>query len=162
MGFILRRMRNDFIDRGYPYDVVDAVLGVQSHNPYAALRAVKGLTAMTQRNDWREILPAFSRCVRITRDQEKLFEISPDLLVEEGEISLFNAIKEAEDVEREENSVEDFFKVFLPIIPAINRFFDDVLVMSEDQQERNNRLGLLQRIVALGSGAADFSALEGF
>jgi glycyl-tRNA synthetase beta subunit len=37
-----------------------------------------------------------------------------------------------------------------------------VLVMAEDPAVRANRLGLLQRIAALGKGVADFSKLEGF
>jgi glycyl-tRNA synthetase beta subunit len=48
------------------------------------------------------------------------------------------------------------------MIPAINRFFDTVLVIAEDAHLRRNRLGVLQRIAALASGVADFSRLEGF
>jgi glycyl-tRNA synthetase beta subunit len=48
------------------------------------------------------------------------------------------------------------------MIPAVNDFFDEVLVMAEDASLRQNRLALLQRIVALGSGIADMSKLEGF
>jgi glycyl-tRNA synthetase beta subunit len=51
---------------------------------------------------------------------------------------------------------------FLPMMPAINQFFDDVLVMVEDEKVRHNRLGLLQRINSLADGAADMSRLEGF
>jgi glycyl-tRNA synthetase len=48
------------------------------------------------------------------------------------------------------------------MIPAVNKFFDAVLVMAEDERVRANRLGLLQRIAALPQGAADLSLLEGF
>jgi glycyl-tRNA synthetase beta subunit len=51
---------------------------------------------------------------------------------------------------------------FLPMIPAINRFFEAVMVMAEDPTARANRLGLLQRIARLAKGTADFSKLEGF
>lgn len=44
----------------------------------------------------------------------------------------------------------------------MNRFFDEVLVMAEDAQLRNNRLGLLQRIAGLAKGIVDLSYLEGF
>lgn len=44
----------------------------------------------------------------------------------------------------------------------INTFFDEVLVMTEDDELRTNRLALLQRIVALADGVADMSKLEGF
>jgi glycyl-tRNA synthetase beta subunit len=58
--------------------------------------------------------------------------------------------------------VDDFLNAFLPMLPAVNIFFDKVLVMAEDRKLRENRLGLLQRIVGLADGAADMSKLEGF
>jgi glycyl-tRNA synthetase beta subunit len=48
------------------------------------------------------------------------------------------------------------------MIPAVDKFFDEVLVMDEDKTARENRLGLLQRIAALADGVADMSKLEGF
>ncbi|HNB51571.1 MAG TPA: hypothetical protein PK530_06490, partial [Anaerolineales bacterium] len=59
-------------------------------------------------------------------------------------------------------SPDTFLNTFLPMQDAVNRFFDSVLVMAEDQTLRNNRLGLLQRIAALANGVADMSKLEGF
>jgi len=58
--------------------------------------------------------------------------------------------------------VDEFFTRFTPMIPAINRFFDAVLVMAEDPAVRANRLGLLQGIAALARNTADLSLLEGF
>ena len=48
------------------------------------------------------------------------------------------------------------------MIPAIDNFFEDVLVMAEHQNVRDNRLALLQRIANLAEGVADMSKLEGF
>jgi glycyl-tRNA synthetase beta subunit len=48
------------------------------------------------------------------------------------------------------------------MIPAVDRFFDQVLVMAEDETLQHNRLGLLQRIAALAADVADLSRLEGF
>jgi glycyl-tRNA synthetase len=59
-------------------------------------------------------------------------------------------------------SVDDFLNAFLTMIPAINRFFEVVLVMAEDERLRHNRLGLLQRIAAMAEDVADLSRLEGF
>jgi len=58
--------------------------------------------------------------------------------------------------------LDDFLNAFLPMIPDINRFFDDVLVMVEDASIRENRLAILQRIATLAGEAADMSKLEGF
>jgi glycyl-tRNA synthetase beta subunit len=48
------------------------------------------------------------------------------------------------------------------LTPAINRFFDEVLVMADDPALRRNRLALVQAIAKLPSGIADLSRLEGF
>ena len=108
------------------------------------------------------ILPAYSRCVRITRDLDQKFSIQEKLFVEPAEKDLFAALLKAqralagnEDLDRALEQVE-------LMVPVINNFFDSVLVMAEDTAIRQNRLGLLQEIVALLSDKVDLSALEGF
>ncbi|MEZ4767559.1 MAG: DALR anticodon-binding domain-containing protein [Caldilineales bacterium] len=44
----------------------------------------------------------------------------------------------------------------------INTFFDDVLVMAEDETLRRARLSLLQAVASLPDGVADLSKLQGF
>ena len=83
--FIVGRMRSLLVEQeGYHYDVVDAVLAAQSHNPAGVLTAVKELTAWVARPDWSTILPAYGRCVRITRDQKERFSVNPAAFVEAG------------------------------------------------------------------------------
>jgi glycyl-tRNA synthetase beta subunit len=48
------------------------------------------------------------------------------------------------------------------MIPVINQFFDDVLVMHEDRTLRENRLALLQDVWDLSRGIVDVTRLEGF
>jgi len=141
------------------YDVVDAVLAAQSINPAGAVRAVKELQAWVERDDWNEILPAYSRCVRITRDQDKVFEIHPDLFVEEAEKKLYQAV---DAVPASFEDVHTFLNAVVALIPAINEFFDSVLVMAEEESIRENRLGLVQRIASMADGIADLARLEGF
>jgi glycyl-tRNA synthetase len=162
LEFIVGRMRNYLIEQGYRFDVVDAVLAAQRHNPASAMRAVKELSEWVARPDWNEILPAYARCVRITRDQREIFTVRPEALGHAAEKDLYEALLVAEGSYRRPGSVADFFVAFLPMIPVINRFFEEVLVMSEHAGERANRLGLLQRISALPKDAADLSYLEGF
>ena len=108
------------------------------------------------------LFPEYSRCVRITRDQKEQFKVDPKALVEDAEKELFKALEKAEAIKRAPGSVDDFLNAFLPMIPAVKKFFDDVLVMDEDKKLQHNRLGLLQRISALADGVADMSRLEGF
>ena len=58
--------------------------------------------------------------------------------------------------------LEEFFSLFEQMVPAITAFFDQVLVMDADPALRKNRLGLLQRIVALSEGVVDLTQMDGF
>jgi glycyl-tRNA synthetase len=100
--------------------------------------------------------------VRITRDLDERYDVDADLFEEGATEALYAALQEAETADRTPGSVDDFLAAFEPMIPAIDRFFDEVLVMAEDENVRRNRLGLLQRIAALADGVVDMSQLEGF
>jgi glycyl-tRNA synthetase len=162
MEFIVERLRNTLLDQGHRYDVVEAVLAAQGHNPARAARAVRALEVWVARPDWHAILPAYARCVRITRDFEERFEVDPAFFVTPEEGELFAALVSAEAAPRPAGSVDGFLNAFLPMIPVINHFFDTVLVMAEETRLRQNRLAMLQRISALADGVADMSRLEGF
>jgi len=172
LEFILGRLRALLIDSGYKYDGVDAVLAAQGHDPARASRAVRQLSAWVSRADWHTILPAYARCVRIIRsagvssDQpalspvEGLSVISDQLLVEKEEKKLYQAIQQSSISHPQ--SVNEFLDIVVQLIPAINAFFDKVLVMAEDEALRANRLALVGQIANLSNGIADLSKLEGF
>jgi glycyl-tRNA synthetase len=162
LDFIVERLRYVLLDAGARYDVVDAVLTAQGANPAYAHWAVKALAVWIARPDWSQILPAYARCVRITRDLRERYPVDEAAFVEAVEAELYAALRKAESAPRRPGSVDGFLNAFLPMIPVINRFFEEVLVMAEDERLRCNRLGLLQRISALAEGVADMSRLEGF
>mgnify|MGYP000870762419 FL=1 len=162
LEFIVGRLKNMLTDQGYRYDVVDAVLAEQQANPAGAMREVKALSAWIAKPEWATLLPAYARCVRITRDQKNIYTVDPANFEEPSEGSLYKEIERVEKLARRNGSVDDLFMAFVPMIPAVNEFFDKVLVMAENEKVRANRLGLLQRVAALAKGIADFSCLEGF
>lgn len=162
LAFISERLRYLLLERGFKHDVIAAVLEFQGWNPAGTAREVQRMMSWVSRKDWNQILPAYARCVRITRDQKERFLVNPDLLIEPAEIDLYRALLNAEHAPRRSGSVDNFLDALLPLIPSIDRFFDEVLVMTDDATIQHNRLGLLHRLVALADGVADMSKLEGF
>jgi glycyl-tRNA synthetase len=162
LEFIRGRLQSYLLEQGNKFDVVMSVLAAQSRNPYGTTLAVQELTAWTAKAEWKTILPAYARCVRITRDQQQAFKLDAALLKEPAEKDLFKAVEKVEAQTREAGSVDDLLKSFVPLIPSINAFFEKVLVMDKDLALQHNRLGLLQRISKLADGVADLSLLEGF
>ena len=162
LAFIQGRLRGMLLEMDFSYDVVDALLAEQGQDPYGALLGVDALSAWVAREDWNQLLPAFSRCVRIVRDLDEVFVVNEDLFAEESEKALYEAILKAETDMVGREDVKGFMNAFVPMVPVINRFFDEVLVMAEDEAICQNRLALCQRIAALSKDIADLSFLEGF
>jgi glycyl-tRNA synthetase len=160
LEFITGRLKVVLGDMGFKHDVVEAVLAAQSTNPAGTVRAVKQLSAWVGREDWSSILDGFARCVRITRDQKDIHPVKEKYLREIEERTLYEVFNLQSTTFN--GNVDAFLKVAVTLIPPINAFFNKVLVMAEDRDVMQNRLGLLQRIAALSSGVADLSRLEGF
>ncbi len=160
LDFISGRLKVVLNEAGYKHDIVDAVLAVQSSNPAASARAVKQLQAWVGREDWPIILAGYARCVRITRDQKETFQIKEKSLREVEERTLYEVLNLQPT--NFNGNVDAFLKVVVVLIPSITSFFEKILVMAEEKDVRENRLGLLQRIASLANGVADLSKLEGF
>jgi len=162
LDFISGRLRGLLLERGYRYDVVDTVLKAQAANPAKAERFARSLGAWTAREDWNIILPAYSRCARITRDIKGVYPVDETALVEGEERTLLASVRAAQTRLDNNADLNAALEAVRAMVPEINAFFDKVLVMAEDETLRKSRLGLLQAIVALVRPLADLSALEGF
>ena len=162
LEFLVGRLRVWVSEQGLRHDVIEAALAECGHDPYRALQMAQELSPWLEREDWPAILAAYSRCVRIVRSQEQTFTLDPARFVEPATGALHDAYLACKAAIPAGGGVDDFLNAFLAMIAPINRFFDDVLVMAEDEAVRQNRLALLQHIAALTAGIADFSKLEGF
>ncbi|MFC2030688.1 glycine--tRNA ligase subunit beta [Chloroflexota bacterium] len=161
-SFIAERLRGWLRDRDFRHDVVDAVLAERGNDPYSAFRAVGQLAAWVERDDWMDLLNAYGRCIRIVRDQSEQYRFQAGLDTEPAAIALEGAYQTARAQVTPESDVDRLLTAVRPMIPDINRFFGDVLVMHEDPALRENRLGLLQAIQALSAGIVEITRLEGF
>ena len=135
---------------------------MQARFPASAKQAIVVLSAWREKKGWPEQLQAFARCARITRDIENLGPVEPELLQEKAAKDLHAAVSEAMQQDRKPGSVEDFRGVLVGLVPAITAFFDEVLVMADEPEIRNNRLNLVGSVVSLAEGVVDMSYLEGF
>ena len=80
--------------------------------------------------------------------------------VDEAEKMLYAEVEKT--VNRQPSTVNEALNAVVELIPAINNFFDKVLVMDEDEAVKQNRLALVGKIASLTEGLADMSHLEGF
>ena len=162
LAFILAREQGLLLAEGFSHDAVEAVLQAQGYDPAGARAAVESLETWRSREDWLEILQAYARCRRITRSVDSRGDVVEALLQDPAERTLYDKLRSVENRPRQLGSVEDFMQVLESLVPAITDFFDEVMVMAEDEALRRNRLALLQRIVSLSDGVVLLDAVEGF
>nr|WP_305765118.1 glycine--tRNA ligase subunit beta [Aggregatilinea lenta] len=162
LAFIAGRLDVVLHEQGWAHDVIAAVLAEQSARPARVIEGVRELAAWVAREDWSPILDNYARCVRITRPETEVYPVDPALFEDDAERTLFAAYEAAAAQLSPDSNVGAFLSAFAPTVPAIQQFFEAVLVNAPDAAVRQNRLGLLQAIAALADGRADLSELAGF
>ncbi len=162
LDFIAGRLKGLLADQGFKYDVVEAVMAAKAEDPAAARANAELLSRWVESPAWADWLPAYSRCVRITRDLDQAYEVDSKLLVEPEEQALLEGVIAAEARLAAAPGFEAALEAVDGLVGRINAFFDAVLVMAPDPKLRESRLGLLQRVAGLVKPYAEISALEGF
>ena len=161
LEFVIGRLHVMLRAEGFEHDIVAAVLATRGDNPVRARTAAQQLSNWVTRENWEELLDNYSRCVRITRDQPQLELTASELEAPESR-ALYQALLSSEEQLSPASDVDELLMHFTPLVAAIQRFFDGVLVMAEEPALRTARLALLQRIARLAAGIVDLSKLEGF
>jgi glycyl-tRNA synthetase beta chain len=153
--------------RGYAYDVVSAVLAVDSDDVVDAAARAEAVSKVRGSADFESISSAFKRMKNILRqasDKTKVIalRVDPAVLQEESEKELAGLIPQTVATVEKLSAVRNYEGALLEIAklrPAIDRFFDKVMVMVDDDELRANRLALLQTVVREFATIADFSEI---
>ncbi len=160
--FIAQRVRIWWLDEGYRYDLVDAALGTRANTPYRAYQTLTALARWVEQPAFAEILTAYSRPSRITRELAELLPIEAARLSEPAERALYAAYQQAESRMAGVQDVDGLLAVLAELKGPIAAFFADVFVMVDDPAVRTNRLALLQRIARLAAGIVDLTKVQGY
>lgn len=166
VAFVIRRLEQKLADEGVSIECTRAVANARAHNLLLTYQSAIELDDMYRRDTIRMALTAFSRPSRLVRSKasEADGEIDERLLSEEAEKQL---LKACEQMEEQLGSNGVAIPQFVDatekhLAKPVERFFDDVFVMAEDDALRKNRLALLNRVASLCKGVVDFTQLPGY
>ncbi len=167
-GFFRERLEFYLRDQlGYKYDVVNAVLAAGADDIVDAAARAEAVSKVRGSADFESISVAFKRIKNILRQANEAgkrvgSEVDSGALREEPEKKLGALIPEiARNVNsfKEERNYSRALGEISRIRPAVDAFFDKVMVMVEDENLRANRLALLQTLLQEFSTIADFSEI---
>lgn len=156
-SFIGVRIEVRLSEEGHDVELVRS-LAPRFDVPAEVAPALAELEELQRRPDFVEVVDAYRRVSRLAGDAEAA-EVDPGLLEDGAEREMWEAFSAREEQMASASSIVDYFDSLATITPAISRFFDDVLVMAEDQAVRANRLALLTRIRNTGSALVDWEKI---
>jgi glycyl-tRNA synthetase beta chain len=162
--FLLERARYYFKEiRGLAYDEINAVLAAQPSDMVDAEARLFALKLVRQTENFEPLAASFKRIRNILKQAAfEGGELNPELLEAGPERELHEeASRVLASVEQHRRS-DDYMQslaIIATLRPAVDRFFDAVLVNAPDEAVRRNRLALLDRLYRQVSSIADFSEI---
>jgi glycyl-tRNA synthetase beta chain len=165
MEFILDRLHAYYQEQGIRADVLDAVTALKPVRPVDIDKRIQAVNVFRQLPEAESLAAANKRSGNILKKIEGTLPatIKPELLTEAAEQKLYQALTELTDQVKPmlaNGNYEPALQQLADLRQPVDTFFDDVMVMVEDMQLRDNRIALLNQLHGLFLEVADISRLH--
>jgi len=159
-NFFSTRIRSTFDE--FSYDVFDSILENDNYVILDIYELAKSLMDMKDSDKYSSLIAGYKRANNLAEKAKKDYLLSTDLLEEKQEKELFKAYESIKTDFNESIKNLDYTQaltLFSSLEDKINHFFDNVMVMVDNEDIKHNRLALLQNTVDLIKPIADLSKL---
>jgi glycyl-tRNA synthetase beta chain len=161
-GFFRERLAALLVDRDIRYDISNAVIETDWHRPGRALAAARALLEFRERPGFEQLITGQKRVTNILRGQDVDGLPDLELYAHATEKELWQQAQDIAPRIAKLAAARDFvpaIEALLGLRPVIDKFFDDILVMDENEATRTNRLRLLLHVRSLFRQVADLSQI---
>ena len=163
--YVMERLRAYYLDRAVAVDVIDAVAARRPTRPLDFHRRVLAVEGFLRLPQAEALAAADKRIANILRQAAGPLpeQVDEALLVEPAEQALYrDMVALGQEVAGlfEAGQYQQALARLAELREPIDRFFDQVMVMSDDEGLRRNRLALLNRLNRLFLRVADLSRLQ--
>jgi len=165
LAFMLERLKGYYHENGHGADLFEAVAALQPSSPADFDRRLLAVAAFRQLPEAESLAAANKRIRNILRKAE--VEIGRNIdtfyLEHSAEEGLYRRVVEMEQMVAplvDKGDYTGILEALAGLRESVDSFFDDVMVMAEDANLRNNRLALLNRLHGLFLQVADIGQLQ--
>ena len=162
--FMIGRLRAYYADQGMTTEQFEAVRVCRPAHPFDFAKRMEAVKHFSQMSS-ADSLSAANKRIRniLKKNTDALPEtVTPSLFEKTAETDLWNALealRETVSLQVAQGNYMPAIESLATIRETVDHFFDDVMVMAEDTQVRQNRLALLNQIYQLFLQVADVSRL---
>jgi glycyl-tRNA synthetase beta chain len=162
--FIMERLRSHAAEGGLETNTVHAVAAGKTGSVADFMARARAIQDFVDDPRAASLIGANKRASNLLRQAEgvKIGDVDDMLLEEEAEKALFAGILDAEKKLEQALTEADYpqsLATLAGLREAVDAFFDQVMVMTDDAALKANRLGLLQRLKDLIADIADLARL---
>lgn len=169
LEFVLDRARFIFREKEkFEYDEVNAVFRAGAEELVDARKRLEALKAIRRSKNFEPLSVSFKRIRKILEKSgippAELQSVSSEAFEAEAERALFGAMRAAAprvETEKRAGKYKEALEVIAGLRPAVDQFFEKVMVMAEKETVRRNRLALLSELLRAFTTIADFSEMAG-
>ena len=162
LGFILERLAQRMTTVTKRHDIIEAVLNSNSKSVPEQMKAVAVLEKEVSKAAIKDITEALNRVINISSkgfaEARHSSEYSLDKVETESERQLVESIATLRK-DFENYSAQEKFSAFASITPKIHEFFNENMVMVDNEEIRTNRLRFLRELALMILEFADFTEL---
>src|SRR5271154_1048050 len=167
LDFLLDRAKFVFKEReGFAYDEVNAVFRAGADDLVDAHKRLMALKAIRKSKNFEPLAVSFKRIRKILEKANFAGggggAGTPELFENDAERELHHAVRDAAkkvQADKIAGRYSEALETIAGLRKAIDRFFEEVMVMAEDLRVRNNRLALLSEVLKEFTTVADFSEI---
>lgn len=162
LEFIKGRFSNDLTGQGIPAEAVEAVTSVSFDDPVDCKHRINALMAISGQEAFTVLAGSFKRVINIIKENNDI-TVQTELLTEGAEQKLhaaYLAVRAEATPLLAASDYEGALGVILKMKEPVDTFFEEVMVMAEDEKVRANRLNLLTAIARLFLRIGDFSKMN--
>lgn len=164
VDFVLGRFVSLFQEEGVTMDVIQAVSARRPTQPADYAARVEAVAQFKQREEAEALAAANKRVANILNKQNVTGELPVDekLLEDDAEKALYNALQQVKDKVEQSAASQQYGSVLSTLATlrnVIDAFFDNVMVMAENDAVRQNRLAILLMLRSMFLKTADISLL---
>ncbi|GAB4338774.1 MAG: glycine--tRNA ligase subunit beta [Desulfobulbaceae bacterium] len=162
LEFIRLRFENDLIASGTRPEIVAAATAVGFDDPLDCMARVDALRNISSSERFGVLAGSYKRVRNIIKGNRDT-DIDETLITDGAEKELYETLKEVRDRVSPfvaAGRYDDALETLLRMKEPVDRFFDDVMVMVEDEAVRRNRLNLLTALGELVLGIGDISRMH--
>lgn len=159
LDFMYARLRQYFLTQNIRHDVIDAVINAEEEDMHRLFETAEMLKSHLNDEDFKPSIEALTRVINLAKKaQAEEIAINPALFENEAETALYNAVIELK-ARFEHQTVEQNYGSLVALRPLIEAYFEQTMVMVDDEAVRNNRLLQLRQIAEMAQTIASLDSL---